>query len=230
MKGVRHDRPVVLVIEDDPPIRDALEIALRSEGYEVHTSADGADVLELAEKLQPHLAILDVRLPVGPDGYTLARVLRQTGDTAVLFLTAADGLQDRLLGFEAGADDYMVKPFPMAELLARARALLRRSAGFSSGRLEFEDLALDEGSRSVTRGGQEVELTRTEYELLRALMQHPRQVLSKHQLLAQVWGFDSYDPNVVEVHMSALRRKLEVNALPRLVHTLRGQGYVLRSP
>jgi two-component system OmpR family response regulator len=168
-----------------------------------------------------------VRLPVGPDGYTLARVLRRTGDLPLLFLTAADGLDDRLAGFEAGADDYLVKPFSMAELLARAQALLRRSGRLSSAVTRVGDLVVDHGARTIVRGGESLELTRTEYELLLALAQHPGQVLSKVQLLTQVWGFDAYDTNVVEVHLSALRRKLEAHG-PRLVHTVRGIGYVLR--
>ena len=217
----------VLVVEDDPPIRQALEVAFRAEGYEVWSEANGRGIRKVAETFRPELAILDVRLPDGPDGYELARALRLHGDTAVLFLTAADSLQDRLAGFDAGADDYVVKPFLMAELLARAKALLRRAGRDGLEILEFQDLVLSEAGRTVMRGGDPLELTRTEYELLAVLMRHPRQVLSKHQLLTQVWGFETYEQNRVEVHMSALRRKLEAKG-PRLVHTVRGIGYVLR--
>ncbi len=217
----------VLVVEDDPPIRQALEVAFRTEGYEVWSEADGRDLPKVAETFRPDLAILDVRLPDGPDGFALARALRLHGNTAVLLLTAADSLQDRLAGFDAGADDYVVKPFLMPELLARAKALLRRTGRESVEVLEFDDLVLDEAGRTVTRGDEELELTRTEYELLSVLMRHPRQVLSKHQLLTQVWGFETFEQNRVEVHMSALRRKLEAKG-PRVVHTVRGIGYILR--
>lgn len=227
MVAVLNQEARVLVVEDDAPIRSALDVALRGEGYEVRAEADGSAIQEVAAEFRPDLAILDVRLPVGPDGYTLARLLRKTSDLPLLFLTAADGLDDRLAGFEAGADDYLVKPFSMAELLARAQALLRRSGRLSSAVTRVADLVVDHGARTVVRGGESLELTRTEYELLLALAQHPGQVLSKVQLLTQVWGFDAYDTNVVEVHLSALRRKLEAHG-PRLVHTVRGIGYVLR--
>ena len=218
----------VLVVEDDPPIRSALDVALRNEGCEVQAEKDGTTIDKVAALFRPDLAILDVRLPAGPDGYAMARILRGGSDIPVLFLTAADGLDDRLAGFEAGGDDYMVKPFSMAELLARAKALLRRAGRLASAVWQVGDLMIDDGARVAMRGGAKLDLTRTEYDLLSTLAQHPGQVMSKVQLLAQVWGFDAYDSNLVEVHLSALRRKLESHG-PRLVHTVRGVGYVLRA-
>ncbi len=221
-------KPRVLVLEDDRPIRSALEVALRGEDYEVEARPDARGVQEAAERFRPDLAILDVRLPGGPDGYTAARILRSGSDMPILFLTAADGIDDRLAGFEAGGDDYLAKPFSMAELLARARALLRRAGRLSSAVRQVGDLVVDEGGRSVVRNGAVLDLTRTEYDLLSVLAQHPGQVLSKVQLLTQVWGFDAYDANLVEVHMSSLRRKLEAHG-PRVIQTVRGVGYVLRT-
>jgi two-component system OmpR family response regulator len=158
----------------------------------------------------------------------MARLLRRTSGLPILFLTAADSVDDRLAGFQAGADDYLVKPFSMAELLARVQALLRRSGRLSSASWHVGDLVVDDAARMVVRAGVPLELTRTEYDLLTVLVQQIGTVLSKTQLLTQVWGFDAYDTNLVEVHMSALRRKLEA-AGPRLVHTVRGAGYVLRA-
>jgi two-component system OmpR family response regulator len=220
--------PRVLVVEDDVVIRSALEVALRGEGYEVRAEPDGTAVDKVASQFRPDLAILDVRLPEGPDGYALAGILRRSSDIPFMFLTAADTVDDRLAGFRAGADDYLVKPFSMAELLARVQALLRRSGRLSSDAWQVGDLVVDDGARTVVRGGLPLDLTRTEYELLVILVQHVGKVLSKTQLLTHVWGFEAYDPNLVEVHMSALRRKLEA-AGPRMIHTVRGAGYVLRA-
>jgi two-component system, OmpR family, response regulator len=227
--GVSNQKARVLVVEDDDPIRSALDVALRSEGYEVRAEPDGTRLQEVVDTFRPDLAVLDVRLPVGPDGYAMAGMLRAWTDLPLLVLTAADGLDDRLAGFQAGADDYLVKPFSMAELLARVQALLRRAGRLASTVRQIDDMVIDEGARVVVRGGQKLDLTRTEYELLAMLARHLGQVLSKIQLLTQVWGFDAYDANLVEVHMSALRRKLEAHG-PRVVHTVRGMGYVLRAP
>jgi two-component system, OmpR family, response regulator len=220
--------PRLLVIEDDGPIRAALEVALRGEGYVVRALADGRDVGSVVEDFRPDLAVLDVRLDGGPDGYALARSIRRRSTLPICFLTAADAVEDRLAGFDAGADDYVVKPFSMAELLARVQALLKRSGRLQSAAWQVGDLVVDDAARSVVRGGVPLDLTRTEYDLLAVLVRHVGTVLSKTQLLTQVWGFDAYDTNLVEVHMSALRRKLE-QAGPRIVHTVRGAGYVLRA-
>jgi two-component system OmpR family response regulator len=217
----------VLVVEDDSAVRDAIEIAFRGEGYDVRSESDGAKLRSIADQFHPDVAVLDVRLPAGPDGYTMARQLRERNDLPVLLLTAADSLDDRLTGFRAGADDHMGKPFSTAELLARVQALLRRSGRLTAAVHILGDLVVDDGPRSVTRAGESIELTRTEYDLLLALLRHPDQVLTRQQLLVQVWGFDAYDSNVVEVHLGALRRKLEAHG-PRIVHTVRGVGYVLR--
>ena len=219
--------PRVLVVEDDAPIRTTLAVALRAEGYEVRAEADGCALVDVVEAFRPDLAVLDVRLPVGPDGYAMASLLRRSSDLPVLFLTAADGVEDRLAGFDAGGDDYVVKPFSMAELLARTRALLRRTGRLASSTWQVGDLVVDDGARVVSRDGAALELTRTEYDLLAVLAQHLGRVLSKTQLLTSVWGFDAYDTNLVEVHVSALRRKLEAGG-PRLIQTVRGAGYVLR--
>lgn len=218
----------ILVIEDDEPIRSALVIALRSEGYEIRAESDGSAVTRVAEEFRPDLAVLDVRLPVGPDGYATARLLRGASDLPLLFVTAADSLDERLAGFNAGADDYLVKPFSMAELMMRIHALLRRAGRLSSQVRQVGDLVIDEAGRKVLRDGVTIELTRTEYNLLCTLARHLGQVLSKTQLLSLVWDFDAYGANLVEVHISTLRRKLEAHG-PRLVHTVRGAGYVLRA-
>jgi two-component system OmpR family response regulator len=222
------NRARVLVVEDDTSIRVALEASLRAEGYQVRAEAGGRAVRDVVAQFLPDLAILDVRLPDGPDGFAIAQAVRTQGDVGVLFLTAADTLTDRLKGFQAGGDDYLVKPFSMAELLARAQALLRRSGRLRSPVWEIDDLVIDDACRRVMRGGVVLDLTKTEYELLSVLAQHRGQVLSKIQLLTQVWGFEAYATNVVEVHMSSLRRKLEAHG-SRLVHTVRSVGYTLRT-
>jgi two-component system, OmpR family, response regulator len=219
--------PRILVVEDDAALRDSLAVALRAEGYEVESADDGLRGVELLDAFRPDLAVLDVRLPAGPDGLELARTLRAKGDVPVLFLSALGGLADRLAGFDAGGDDYLTKPFSTAELLVRVQALLRRSNRLEARAWQVADLVVDEAARTVTRDGTPVELTRTEFDLLAALGRNVGTVVSKSRLLALVWGFETYDENLVEVHISALRRKLE-EAGPRLVHTVRGVGYVLR--
>ena len=220
--------PRVLVVEDDPPIREALDVALRGEGHEVLALADGSRLQASVDDFRPDLALLDVRLGHGPDGYQLARSLRRQSTLPILFLTAADAVGDRLAGFDAGGDDYLIKPFSMAELLARVRSLLKRAGRLSSASWQVGDLVVDDDMRTVVRKGASVDLTYTEYELLSVLVRHVGKVLSKTQLLTHVWGFDAYDANLVEVHMSALRRKLEQSG-PRIIHTVRGAGYVLRA-
>jgi two-component system, OmpR family, response regulator len=210
-------------------MREAVTSALTSDGYAVRCEADGTDVRDVAKAFRPDLAVLDVRLPLGPSGLSIARLLRDDDKLPIIFLTAADSTEDRLAGFDAGADDYLVKPFVMAELLARVRALLRRSGRLTSETWQVGDIVVDEATRRVHRNGAAIDLTRTEFDLLVELGRRPDRVLSKTQLLASVWGFDSYDVNVVEVHISALRRKLEEHG-PRLVHTVRGAGYRLRPP
>ncbi len=224
---VSDRRARVLVVEDDDPLRTSLEVALRDEGYEVCARREGSGLSAIVEQFRPDLAILDVRLPAGPDGYTSARLLRSSVDIPVILVTAADTVAERLEGFSAGADDYIIKPFSMAELLARVQALLRRTGRLKSVVRQIGDVIIDDGARTVLRAGATIDLTRTEYDLLAVLAKHPGQVLSKVQLLTQVWGFDAYDVNLVEVHISSLRRKLEVHG-PRLIQTVRGVGYAMR--
>lgn len=219
--------PRLLVVEDDVTVRDALVVALKTAGYEVSAHADGTDLDQQLQSFRPDLIILDVRLPTGPDGFALGRRVRVGGDTPLLYVTAADTLEDRLAGFESGGDDYITKPFAVSELLARVRALLRRSGRLTSDTWQVGDLMVDEAGRVVTRGDATVELTRTEFDLLAALGARRGRTVSKDHLMATVWQFDSYDPNLVEVHVSALRRKLEAHG-PRVIHTVRGVGYVLR--
>jgi two-component system response regulator MprA len=222
----------ILIVDDEPAVRDALESSLRFEGYTVACAEDGLAALTAVEQTAPDLVILDVLMP-RMDGLTASRRLRARGDTVpVLMLTARDSVGDRVTGLDAGADDYLAKPFDLDELLARVRALLRRSA-LTTGTpdsLVFEDLRMDPGSREVFRAGTPVELTRTEYSLLELLMSHPRQVLTRDQILHNVWGFDvEPSSNSLDVYVMYLRRKTEAGGLPRLVHTVRGVGYVLRS-
>lgn len=218
----------VLVVEDDELIRDALEIALEREGYEVRGDEDGRKVEEAAEVFVPDLAILDVNLQTGPDGYTIARRLRGKSSVPILFLTGADAVADRLAGFEAGGDDYMAKPFDMDEVLARTRALLRRAGKLSSAVRQVGDLIVDEGRRTVVKAGRLIDVTPTEYQLLSMLARHPGQVLSRGQLLTHIGGYDDPDSNVVNVHLSSLRRKFQGHG-PPVLHTVRGMGYSLHT-
>ena len=218
----------VLVVEDDRPVRTSLEVALRQEGYEVCACPDASGIQRVVDQFRPDLAILDVHLGTGPDGYSTARLLRGQSNLPVIMLTAADTVAERLEGFNSGADDYLIKPFSMAELLARVEALLRRTGRLTSAVRQVGDVIIDDAARAVVRAGEKLDLTRTEFDLLAVLAKHPGQVLSKVQLLTQVWGFDAYDVNLVEVHMSSLRRKLEAHG-PRLIQTVRGVGYVVRT-
>ena len=213
----------VLVVEDEPVLREAVATALEAAGFVVHAAADGRDLDAVVGRFRPDAAVLDITLP-GPDGLTLGRRLHALGSTAVVYVTARDAVPDRLAGFAAGADDYLVKPFVLAELVARLRAVLRRTGRLVSPTVEVGDLVLDEDSGRVLVAGEPVPLTATELRLLSYLVRNRGRVLSKTQILTQVWGYDEYDPNLVEAHVSALRRKLEAHG-PRLVHTVRGIGY-----
>jgi len=228
----------VLIVDDEPAVREALRRSLAFEGYDTELAADGLAALELAGTYRPDVIVLDVLMP-RMDGLTTARRLRAAGvTTPVLMLTARDTVGDRVTGLDAGADDYLVKPFELDELLARLRALLRRSAYAAAAEragadtaLAFGDLLMDTATREVTRAGRPVELTRTEYTLLELFLTHPRQVLTREQILKSVWGFD-FEPssNSLDVYVMYLRRKTEAGGMPRVVHTVRGVGYVLRAP
>jgi two-component system, OmpR family, response regulator len=219
----------IIVLEDNETVRDTVSTALRSAGYQVHAVSDGLRVKAIAREFRPDLAVLDVRLPVGPGGYSVSRILRTAGfDIPILFLTAADAVEDRLAGFDAGGDDYLAKPFAVAEFLARVKALLRRTGRLVSTTWSVADLVVDEEARFASRNGRPLDLTRREFDLLVALGTKPDRVMTKTQLLTTVWGFDEYDPNLVEVHISSLRRKLEADGERRMIHTVRGIGYVLR--
>ena len=224
---MRDDPARVLVVDDDHAIAGAVALALRKEGYEVRVDHDADAAARAAQTFFPDVAILDVRLPRGDDGVALARRLRHSSDVAIIFLTAADDLETRVAGFGAGGDDYLGKPFSMQELLLRVRALLRRSGRLESRIHHVGSLLIDEAAHLVVWRESVVDLTPKEFQLLVELAKRPGQVLSKGQLLEAVWGFDAYDENVVEVHISSLRRKLEAHG-PRVVQTVRGVGYVVR--
>ena len=215
-----------MFVEDDEAVRNALAIELRAAGYLVQAEVDGSSLEEIAESFRPDIAILDVLLP-GRSGFDLARELRNKSDLPILFLTARDAVSSRLAGFSAGGDDYVIKPVVIEELLARLRALLRRSGRLEADVLEVGDLILDEPARVVKRGALTLELTPIEFQLLGFLMRNRGVVLSRLQIMSQVWGYEEHDPNLVPVHMGNLRHKLEV-AGPRVIHTVRGHGYVLR--
>jgi DNA-binding response OmpR family regulator len=215
----------VAVVEDETSVREAVVRALCGEGFAVSAFAD-AEEADTILGTAPDLAVLDVMLPHG-DGLELARRLRARRNLPIVFLTARDGVEDRLAGFALGADDYLVKPFALEELLARVRAVLRRS-GRLGAPLEAGELLVDEQAGAALRSGYDLALTPTELRLLAFFVRHRGLVLSKHQLLTQVWGYDAFDPNVVEVHVSALRRKLERHG-PRMLETIRGLGYRLEA-
>ncbi len=222
----------VLVVDDDTALRIAVSRALRLEGYDVVVAVDGAEALETQRASPADLIVLDVTMP-GVDGLETCRRLRaRKDDVPVLMLTALDAVGDRVAGLDAGADDYLVKPFELGELLARLRALLRRTVVAEAGEeLRYADLTLDPRAHEVWRGRRRVELTRTEFALLEELIRHSRQVLSRTTLLERVWGYDSaVVSNSLEVFVGYLRRKLEAEGEPRLVQTVRGIGYVLREP
>ncbi|MGZ0147274.1 response regulator transcription factor [Kribbella sp. WER1] len=219
-------RPRVLVVEDAEPIRTAVGIALTEAGYDVRTRPDGTGFERELAQYRPDLVLLDVMLP-GRDGFELLTLARETSNAGVILLTARDGVDDRLHGLRTGADDYVVKPFVLAELIARVEAVLRRMGRLRTV-LEVGDLEVDVEARAVRRGGKEIDLTATEFKLLAFLAGRAERVVGKTQLLTAVWGYDDYADNLVEVYVSGLRRKLEAHG-PRLLHTVRGSGYVLRS-
>jgi len=222
----------ILVVDDEPAVREALERILRLDGFEVALACDGREAVRSLAAAPADAVLLDVLMP-GLDGLEVCRRMRDTGDrTPVLMLTARDQVGDRVAGLEAGADDYLSKPFALEELLARVRALLRRSGWSGEDEvLRFDDLELDPLSHEVRRGERLMDLTRTEFLLLELFLHHPRQVLTRGQIFDRVWGYD-FGPasNSLEVYVGYLRRKTEAAGEPRLLHTVRGVGYVLRAP
>ncbi len=218
----------ILVIEDDPAILKLLRRGLSYEGYLVDTATDGHSGLLIARDNHPDLVVLDWMLP-GMDGLEVCHRLRTGGDVPILMLTAKDTIQDRVQGLDAGADDYLIKPFNLDELLARIRALLRRTQVKRIPILEFLDLKLDTGSRQASREERVISLTAKEYELLDLFMRHPRQVLTREVIFDRVWGYDfGGESNVLEVYIRYLRQKLESGGEARLIQTVRGVGYVMR--
>jgi two-component system response regulator MprA len=220
----------LLVVDDDPKITSFLRRALTAEGYTVTAVNDAREALDRAEQAMPDVVILDIMMP-GLDGLEICRRLRATSDVPILLLTARDEVADRVRGLDAGADDYLVKPFALEELLARTRALLRRRGADSHAVLRFQDLTLRLDARQAQRGERRIDLTAKEFELLHLLMRNPRNVLVRDRILEKVWGYDfEGDPNVLDVYIGYLRHKLEAGGEPRLIHTVRGIGYVLREP
>jgi two-component system response regulator MprA len=218
----------VLVVDDEPAVRSAVQRALALERYDVAVAADGLEALDRLAADSPDAVVLDIAMP-HVDGLEVCRRMRLAGDrTPVLLLTARDAIDDRVAGLDAGADDYLVKPFALRELLARLRALLRR-VETPAQRLTFAGLTLDPSSRDVWRGERRIELTRTEHTLLELFLQHPRQVMTRSQIFERVWGYDfGATSNALGVYVGYLRRKTEAGGEPRLLHTVRGIGYVLR--
>ncbi len=228
MSGMR-----IMVVDDERAVRDSLRRALTLEGYDVELAEDGEQALERLEggDAQPDVVVLDVLMP-GIDGLEVCRRLRGRGlRIPVLMLTARDGVKDRVAGLDAGADDYVVKPFALEELFARVRALLRRTGADTDEVLRFTDLELDPGTHQARRAGKRLELTRTEFSLLELFMRNPRQVLTRSIIFERVWGYDfGYASNSLDVYIGYLRRKTEIAGLPRLIQTVRGVGYALREP
>jgi two-component system response regulator MprA len=227
---VHTDDVRILVVDDDQAVRDSLRRSLVFNGYEVDLAENGEEALRQVSSRHPDAVVLDVMMP-RLDGIATCRALRASGnDVPILVLTARDAVADRVAGLDAGADDYLAKPFALEELLARVRALLRRTGPSPDGaKLEYADLVLDPATREVTRAGRYISLTRTEFTLLELFLRHPRQVLERTQILEEVWGFDfPTSANSLEVYVGYLRRKTEAEGEPRLLHTVRGVGYVLR--
>lgn len=225
-------RPHIVVVDDDSKITSMLRRSLAFEGYDVTTAANGAEGLQVMMKLDPDLLILDVMMPQ-IDGWEVCRRVRESGSAVpIMMLTAKDDVIDRVKGLDLGADDYVVKPFALEELLARARALLRRKADKleeTKSQLVYEDLVLDLDAREAIRSNAHIELTSKEYDLLLLFMQNPRRVLTRDAIMEKIWGFDfSGESNVLEVYIAMLRQKLEAGGGKRLIQTVRGTGYVLR--
>ena len=223
----------LLVVDDEPNIRELLSTSLRYAGFEVTAAANGREALDAAEEFQPDLAVLDVMLP-DMDGFTVTRRLRSAGrHFPVVFLTARDGTEDKITGLTVGGDDYVTKPFSLDEVVARIRAVLRRTASLDdddAAVLRVDDLELDDDAHEVRRGGEVVELSPTEFKLLRYLMMNPNRVLSKAQILDHVWEYDfNGDASIVESYISYLRRKIDVGGREKMIHTTRGVGYMLRT-
>ena len=223
----------LLVVDDEPNIRELLSTSLRYAGFEVTAAANGREALDAAEEFQPDLAVLDVMLP-DMDGFTVTRRLRSAGrHFPVVFLTARDGTEDKITGLTVGGDDYVTKPFSLDEVVARIRAVLRRTASLDdddAAVLRVDDLELDDDAHEVRRGGEVVELSPTEFKLLRYLMMNPNRVLSKAQILDHVWEYDfNGDASIVESYISYLRRKIDVGGREKMIHTKRGVGYMLRT-
>ena len=222
----------LLVVDDEPNIRELLSTSLRYAGFEVTAAANGREALDAAEEFQPDLAVLDVMLP-DMDGFTVTRRLRSAGrHFPVVFLTARDGTEDKITGLTVGGDYYVTKPFSLDEVVARIRAVLRRTASLDDDAavLRVDDLELDDDAHEVRRGGEVVELSPTEFKLLRYLMMNPNRVLSKAQILDHVWEYDfNGDASIVESYISYLRRKIDVGGREKMIHTKRGVGYMLRT-
>ena len=218
----------ILVIEDEPKISSLIKRGLIYEGHEVNVADSGEQGLELARESPPDLVILDLMLP-GIDGFEVCRRLRTAGDVSILMLTARDNVNDKVRGLDAGADDYLTKPFAFNELNARVRALLRRRRPAEQTTLRYADLTLDLGTREVSRGPRKIDLTTREFDMLEMFMRHPRQVLTRDLIYERIWNYDfGGESNIIEVYIRYLRGKLEASGEPRLIQTVRGVGYALR--
>ncbi len=221
-------KPLILVVDDDVKITAMLRRSLDYAGYRVREAHDGMEALEVAEAINPDLVILDIMMPL-IDGLEVCRRLRAGGDTLIILLTARDELSDKIRGLDSGADDYLVKPFSLEELLARVRALLRRNTSEPDKTLVFEDLTLDPARREIRRAGRLLDITNKEYELLLLFLSNPQRVLTREEIMERVWGYDySGESNVLEVYIGYLRSKMESSGEKRLLQTVRGVGYVLK--
>jgi two-component system response regulator MprA len=232
MKSAANAEFVIVVAEDDPSVRNAVQRVLELEGYNVSVAPDGNAALDMIVSVKPHAVVMDVMMPFA-DGLTVTRELRQRGNrTPILLLTARHEVGDRVAGLDAGADDYLVKPFAVDELLARVRALLRRNESPTSPTvLSLDDLTLDTSKREVKRGGNTLDLTKTEFDLLHILLEQQEIVLSRDYLYEHIWGFNfETNSKSLDVYIGYLRRKLDANGTEKLLHTVRGVGYVMRKP